>query len=801
MIRSSFLSILIVTLVIILGNAQTRQDAEEIYRDANAYFYFEDYEEALALYLSIYDEFPDNANLDYRIGICYSNIAGSKDRAISYLERASQNISNRYSESSIREKRAPIDALFYLGNAYFANNELDKATWAYEEFRSNIRRERQYDIDYLNHQVEAIERSRVIQRYPVNFLRSNLGSDINNRFSNYNPVISGNGKTLAYTTNERFYQAIMVATKEGDRWGRPRNITLDLMVDGNCTTLSLSYDGTELYLFKDDDHVGNIYVTRLVEGSWTPMRKLNENINTEFYETHASVTGDGKKLYFASNRMGGFGDLDIYVSERTKNGDWGPAKILGAPINTRFNENTPFITTDGKTLFFSSDGHHGVGGYDIFFSNLKADGTWSQPVNLGFPINTADDNLFYQPIGDGGTGLMAVFDPHGFGEKDITQIEIFLPKYQRSIVTLDDFYARRSELPPRTLVVDTVNVEGVALIDPTRSEYINYLASDVEYTLFFDGKSYDLKDQTEELTKQKEKTGDVLLAEEVVQAKPVEYPTEKLDKLPDDIDEDSFESTPQPIESIESEGLKVDFSIDAEKVTPTQDDEASGIASDLRKEVYGIDSENPQSLRFRELLALLGDPSLKGFLDSTLAGNLDGPADLRFLTIRRMALRADSLGKTQGVIEAFAKLMDLLSVNAVEVKYRQSRRISQTSYDEDFFFRLQRLKRMASPQLAALLDEAILNNPNIASFASLWHYLVSSKYDQVKPYLPEFLSLLAEATIDGFFGLGESEQDGLVVAAQGKKIKVVKLYLVVGIMLIAGLFAIVLIRRRRRKAK
>ena len=369
-LRYLVFSLLICTAGIVQG--QFRQSAEESYKDANAYFYFEDYEEALALYLSVYNEFPENANLDYRIGLCYLNILGSKHKAIEHLERAAQNVSQRYSENSIREERAPADAIFYLGNAYFNDNQLDKAQKAYDTFRSQIKHERKYDMAYLIHQEEAIRKSKMIQNYPINFLRSNLGPGINNRFSNYNAVVSGDGKTLAYTTKERFYQAIMVARKEGRNWGKSLNITLDLVVEGNCSTLSLSYDGKELYLFKDDAHVGNIYVTSFMNGAWTPMRKLNENINTDFYETHASISTDGKKLFFTSNRTGGHGELDLYVSERTKGGDWGPAKNLGPNINTRFNENTPFIASNDQLLFFSSDGHQGVGSTIFSLPNPKS---------------------------------------------------------------------------------------------------------------------------------------------------------------------------------------------------------------------------------------------------------------------------------------------------------------------------------------------------------------------------------------------------------------------------------------------
>lgn len=496
--RINFATLICLSFFIIFTAAgqQNKQQIEELYKDANAYFYFEDYEEALALYLKVYNSYTDNFNLDYRIGFCYLNIPGRKHLAVPYLERASKNIAKRYSDQSIKEMRAPVEALFYLGNAYFINNQLNKAQQAYDQFLESIRREKLYDMDYMTHQVNSIKRSRTIRSYPVNFLRSNLGAPINDQLPNYNPVVSGDGKTLAFTTKQKFYQAIYVTRKEGDKWGTPRNITLDLVVDGNCTTLSLSYSGDELYLFKDVDHVGNIYVSNYKNGKWSPMRKLNANINTQHYETHACVSADGTKLFFSSNRAGGYGDLDIYVSERVPGGDWGPATNLGPNINSRFNENTPFVTTDGNTLYFSSEGHNTMGGYDIFFSQKQSDGTWSKPVNMGYPINSNDDDLFYFPIGDGSVGLMSLFADDAIGETDIYQLEIFLPRYQKSIVTASDYFEKKDNLPKHTLVIDTANVHGVALIDPVKSENIAYLDPEKRFTLFFEGKAYNLKDQS-----------------------------------------------------------------------------------------------------------------------------------------------------------------------------------------------------------------------------------------------------------------------------------------------------------------
>ena len=119
----------------------------------------------------------------------------------------------------------------------------------------------------------------------------------------------------------------------------------------------------------------------LLNGAWTPIKKLNKNINTKFYESHASISSDGKKLYFTSNREGGQGNLDIYVSEKDESGDWGPAVNLGAAINTPFNEDTPFITENDSMLYFSSEGHSSMGGFD----NFKSQKSGNQMENTGKP--------------------------------------------------------------------------------------------------------------------------------------------------------------------------------------------------------------------------------------------------------------------------------------------------------------------------------------------------------------------------------------------------------------------------------
>ena len=177
---------------------------------------------------------------------------------------------------------------------------------------------------------------------------------------------------MAYTERRGTVSVIYITRKSGKDWLEPRDITAEANAGSDCLTSSLNTDGDRtIPLHKNDGFDGNIYVTKLVNGKWTPIVKLNKNINTKYYESHAAISADGKKLFFTSNREGSIGELDIWVSEKDATGDWGVAVNLGETINTPYNEETAFISADGKVLTFSSEGHGSMGGYDIFNSRNK----------------------------------------------------------------------------------------------------------------------------------------------------------------------------------------------------------------------------------------------------------------------------------------------------------------------------------------------------------------------------------------------------------------------------------------------
>jgi tetratricopeptide (TPR) repeat protein len=425
-------------LVLMLSNglfSQSRFENKKNFYEAESWILYEDYKEALQLYLGLNKIYPNNSNVKYRIGQCYINIPGEKEKAISYLEEAVNNINPQYKEDKFKETGAPYDSYYYLANAYRINNQLDKALETYKLFINNMN-PAIYDSTIVNQQIQSCINAKDLMGKPLYIREKNLGTNINESNSEYNPAVTDNEELMVFTKAMPFYDAIMYSTKTNGIWNSPVNMNELLKVDYDFYPTSISKDGKELYMYSSQDYDGVIFYSKFENGSWSVPVKLNDNINTKYWESHATISHDNKKLYFTSNRKGTLGGLDIYVSSRDSSGNWGPAENLGPVINTPYNEETPFLSKDDKTLFFSSRGHFNMGGYDIFYSTLLDKGEWSVPLNFGYPLNSTDDDIYFKPLNDGYEGYFAKYDPDGFGKQDIYRIEIFSEDHPRKFLVM-----------------------------------------------------------------------------------------------------------------------------------------------------------------------------------------------------------------------------------------------------------------------------------------------------------------------------------------------------------------------------
>jgi outer membrane protein OmpA-like peptidoglycan-associated protein/YHS domain-containing protein len=405
--------------------AQKKKDKhKEYFLDAEYFFAQEEYVDALIDYVYLYNNgFDENANINYRIGICYLKISGLKEKAVKHLEKATLNTKKNNIESKFKETRAPLDAWLYLGIAYRINYLLDDAIEAFQKYKDILPSKNLDAHEYIDREIQSCHKAKEFIQDPVRVKLVNLGEKINSSSSNYKAVLSGDGKTMFYMNELPFYNAVYYARFVNGKWTTPANITPQIQSDGNQYVSSVSFDGKTLYLTKEDHFNSDIFVSYLKDSVWGKSEPVKGGINTRFWESHASISNDGKTLYFASNQPKGYGAMDLYKSELVADGIWGPPQNLGPAVNTPANEDTPFITEDGKTLYFSSQGHNGMGGYDLYKSEMGADGKWKQPENLGYPLSTTDDDLFYYPWRNGEHALFATFEIDGFGKEDIYEIQ------------------------------------------------------------------------------------------------------------------------------------------------------------------------------------------------------------------------------------------------------------------------------------------------------------------------------------------------------------------------------------------
>jgi hypothetical protein len=469
--------------------SQITGDYREMFLEAESYFLFEEYLDALPYYEPIHKQYPDNDNINYKIGVCYLNDPYRKSESIEYLEKASENIALKYKDNSFRETQAPLEAIFYLGNAYRINGQLDKAIETYERFKT-LADPDLYDLELVDEQITACENAKELETRPVDFDISNLGDRVNTRFSDVNPVISGDETKLVYIQKQPFYDAVAYCEKLEDGWSFPRILMEELHVDEDAYPTDLNYDGTEMILYRSDNFIGDLYTSKLVNGFWTPPVRMNDNINTKYWESHGCFSRTGDTLYFTSNRKGGYGGLDIYFSIRNKAGEWGVPVNVGPVINTRYNEETPFITADGKTLYFSSYGHYNMGGYDVFYSTLLDNGEWSVPTNAGYPINTTDDDLFFNPVRNGTFAYFPRLLDGGNGLIDIYRYEIYSTTHPRKFLVKGILGIRKLEQltrPVRIVVLDQQRDTVAMAIADSRTGEFNFSVPVGKYEMHIEG--------------------------------------------------------------------------------------------------------------------------------------------------------------------------------------------------------------------------------------------------------------------------------------------------------------------------
>ncbi|MBA3681931.1 MAG: PD40 domain-containing protein [Bacteroidetes bacterium] len=380
-----------------------------------------------------------NANVNYMLGVCYLHSALQKPKAEYYLEKAVKNVSRTYKTDDAAEKTAAPLAHLYYGEALHINYKFDEAIVQYDEFKKFVSAKDKEWMKMVVRHKETAAYAKELTAYPMNVQITNLGDSVNSQFPDYSPVLSADERMLIFTTrrpnttgsfkevNGLYNEDVMVSYKDDNgKWSSPQSISPNINTNGMDAVINLSPDGQTLILYKDggEGMAGNIYYSNFDGKDWTSLKEFGSDVNTKYQESHACLSADGNILFFVSERPGGYGGKDIYRCLRLPNGIWSKALNMGPSINTEYDEDGAFIHPDGITFFFSSNGHKTMGGYDIFFATLNPDNKFSEVTNLGYPINTTDDDIYFVTSPDGKRSYVSSAKEGGYGEKDIYMISI-----------------------------------------------------------------------------------------------------------------------------------------------------------------------------------------------------------------------------------------------------------------------------------------------------------------------------------------------------------------------------------------
>lgn len=434
-------SIFLCLLLCVVSHFSFAQEQEEKKIDpfkADQKFINQDYEAALDDYLGLLDADPKNDKYNYNIAVCYLNTNINKAKAIPYLEILT------------RKPKFDPNAMYLLGRAYHYAYRFDDAIKAYNAFKQTGRGNADNLAD-VDRQIQFCINAKELMKFPVDVKFENLGANVNSPYADYYPFVPSDESFIIFNTRRpsegaekpkddgSFPAAIYISKVTDGNFVKAKNIGPPIAKkDGEQEVIGLSATGEIMLLYYTNlKGVGDIYSTSTDKNkSFKPADKLSDNINSsKAEEIAACISADGTTLYFASTREGGYGGTDLYVSHKLPNDSWGPPKNLGPEINTPFDEDFPNITADGKILYFSSNGHTTMGGYDIFKAEENPEThLFMNPKNMGYPINTPEDNYNFRASANGRFGYIAALRDGGYGDLDIYRVTFNEVEPQYSVV-------------------------------------------------------------------------------------------------------------------------------------------------------------------------------------------------------------------------------------------------------------------------------------------------------------------------------------------------------------------------------
>ncbi|HRH69995.1 MAG TPA: tetratricopeptide repeat protein [Flavobacteriales bacterium] len=445
----------------------------------------EDYEEASKIYKRLLPVDPLFVEVFHEMGVCMANMPGQKDKAVTYFERG---VEGRYTES-----------YYELALARHRQQRFDEAVELFEQYKlANGRIVPDAEVD--RRKAMALS-AKALTAVPVELEIKNMGAMVNSSAHDYCPLVTADGNTMYFTSRRegtsgnmkdpfgQWFEDIYTAKRIDDAWTNAVNAGTPLNTLVHDATVGLSPDGSSMIIYRTQQNLvsGDLFEARMHARKWQQPEMMTERINSESHEPSASIAPGAQEIYFTSDRPGGFGGRDIYRIRRLPNGEWSLPLNLGPNVNTMHDEDAPFMHSDGTTLFFCSNGHNTMGGYDIFKTVLTDPDMngWGTPENMGYPLNTVNDDIYFCLSEDGRTGYFSSERSEGLGMQDIYQVTF--PNSQLDHMIVRGIVADAGDEPvkARMILTDATGEEIVGIYNSNErtGRYLMVLTPDQEYRL------------------------------------------------------------------------------------------------------------------------------------------------------------------------------------------------------------------------------------------------------------------------------------------------------------------------------
>ncbi len=455
------------------------------FTDAEHFFSIKDYFDALPLYAQLASDFPKVSEYKFKKGICNLEL----NDAVQALEDFKSLQGN---------KKKPKNYNFYLARAHALNYEFDKAI----ELFTIVQNDKSTDEELkkeIPHLIEQCKNGKELMANKLDLEIKNLGQPINSINNEYSPVLNADETMMAFTyrgvrstggrMNEfseetgdgKYYEDVFITRKYNGKWDLPQPIKGEINSKRNEATVAMSSDGQILYIYRDTKFSsGDLFFVKKTKDGWSEMEELP--VNSEYWEGSISVSPNGKTAIFSSDRPGGIGGVDLYIIHKLPNGEWSEPKNMGETINTKYDDDSPFIYSDGISFNFCSKGHNSMGGFDIFESRIVGEGEYLKPRNIGYPLNTTAHDLFFFVTG-GGNAYFSSTRPGGKGQSDIYEVDASEVLHSKPVVLV------KGNIIPENCIITVKNKagedRGSFRSDAEAGKYQFYLNLGEEYEITF----------------------------------------------------------------------------------------------------------------------------------------------------------------------------------------------------------------------------------------------------------------------------------------------------------------------------